>query len=84
MTINRTPNLQTLQRYQLMFKTSIGTGLVGLVLVAGGLLAWLAGSLPLALPWGLLMVGASGALALKVVQSTARMIEVEGRCGSGR
>jgi hypothetical protein len=64
-----------------MFRTSIGTGMLGLLLTAAGLLAWLVGPLPVVLPWGLLLVSGSGALALKVAQSTARLLECDGVFG---
>ena len=62
---------------RLMFRTSIGTGLLGCVdrRRPAGVAC---GPLPIFLPWGLLLVSGSGALALKVAQSTARLLEADG------
>jgi len=75
MTFDVTRQIAILRRYQLMFRTAVGAGTLGLLLLVVGVIAWMVGPPPVLIPWGLLLLGLSSALALKVAQSTARILE---------
>jgi hypothetical protein len=77
MSFNASRYVKTLQRYQLMFKTSIGGTSIGAVMSVIGLAAWAVGPMPSYLPWSLVMVAWGGALGYRVVLSTVRLLEQE-------
>jgi hypothetical protein len=78
MTLDRYPHLPTLKRYQMMFKTSIGSAVIGVVLTLAGLFAWIGGPMPQFLPWSMMMISMGGLLGYKVVLSTSKILEANG------
>jgi hypothetical protein len=77
MTLDRT-HLRTLERYRLMFTTSVGTASIGAVLSVIGLVAWAIGPMPVYLPFALFFLSAGGLLSYKFVLSTSRLLETNG------
>jgi hypothetical protein len=71
-------HLRTLQRYRVMFRTSVGFASVGLLLSVIGFAAWAFGPMPAYLPLGLLFVWMGGTLGYKVALSTSRLLDAHG------
>ncbi|MEX2227432.1 MAG: hypothetical protein WEB52_13395 [Dehalococcoidia bacterium] len=84
MSIDATRHLRALNRYRLMFMTSLGMGSFGAALILAGMLAWAVGPFPDYLPWGMGILGVAMILGWMVTSSTTRILERAGFFGHRR
>ncbi len=77
MVFDRRRTVRLLARYRLMFRVSLSTLCLSVIVLAASLVAWMAGPMPVSLPFALLMIELSGLCAYKVLISTARVLDAD-------
>jgi hypothetical protein len=67
--------LGTLNRYRFMFRVSLAAIAVSVLVLAVGMLVWMRGEMPPAVPAALIILDLAGLTAYKVLNSTARILD---------